>query len=92
MAGASDAHVTMALNLASLLRSHVRGMGCRVYIADIKAYIEACNRFYYPDVMVTYKSRDADTSTYKRFPKLIVEVLSDSTKALDREDKEETNL
>lgn len=31
MAGASDPHVTIALNLARLLRSHVRGTACRVY-------------------------------------------------------------
>ena len=30
MAGASDSHITIALNLATLLRSHVRGSGCRV--------------------------------------------------------------
>lgn len=36
MAGASDLHVTIAFNLATLLRSHVRDSGCRVYIADIK--------------------------------------------------------
>jgi Uma2 family endonuclease len=87
MAGASDAHVTIALNLATLLRSHVRGSGCRVYIADMKARIESLNRFYYPDVMVTCDPRDLETSTYKRFPSLIVEVLSDSTEAGDRGDK-----
>ena len=87
MAGASDNHVTIALNLATLLRSHVRGSGCRVCIADMKARIESLNRFYYPDVMVTCDPRDLETSTYKRFPSLIVEVLSDSTEAGDRGDK-----
>lgn len=87
MAGASDAHVTIAGNLFALLRSHVRGTGCRVYISDMKARIEARNRFYYPDVIVTCDARDSETSDYKRFPKLIVEVLSDSTEAFDRGDK-----
>jgi Uma2 family endonuclease len=87
MAGASDVHVTIAGNLFALLRSHVRGTDCRVYIADMKARLEARNCFYYPDVMVTCDPRDADTSTYKRFPKLIVEVLSESTEAFDRGDK-----
>lgn len=87
MAGASDPHVTVAGNLFALLRSHVRGSGCRVYIADMKARIESLNRFYYPDVMVTCDSRDQETPTYKRFPSLIVEVLSDSTEAFDRGDK-----
>ncbi|NER84016.1 MAG: Uma2 family endonuclease [Leptolyngbya sp. SIO1D8] len=87
MAGASDVHVTIALNLAVLLRNHVRGKGCRVYIADMKARLDARNCFYYPDVMVTCDPRDSETDTYKRFPKLIVEVLSDSTEAFDRGDK-----
>lgn len=64
MAGASDPHVTIAGNLFALLRSHVRGSGCRVYIADMKARIESLNRFYYPDVMVTCDPRDQDTPTY----------------------------
>ncbi len=87
MAGASDEHVTIALNLATLLRSHVRGTGCRVYISDMKARIEARNRFFYPDVMVTCDPRDQETEGYKRFPKLVVEVLSESTEAFDRGDK-----
>jgi Uma2 family endonuclease len=87
MAGASDPHVTIAGNLFALLRSHVRGSGCRVYISDMKARIESFNRFYYPDVMVTCDPRDQETPTYKRFPTLIVEVLSDSTEAFDRGDK-----
>lgn len=87
MAGASDPHVTLAGNLFALLRSHVRGSGCRVYISDMKARLESLNRFYYPDVMVTCDPRDRETPTYKRFPTLIVEVLSDSTEAFDRGDK-----
>lgn len=87
MAGATDEHVTIALNLATLLRSHVRGTGCRVYISDMKARIEARNRFFYPDVMITCDPRDQETSAYKRFPKLVVEVLSESTEAFDRGDK-----
>lgn len=87
MAGASDTHVTIAGNLFALLRNYVRGTDCRVYIADMKACIEARNCYYYPDVMVTCDPRDRENSTYKRFPKLIVEVLSDSTEAFDRGDK-----
>ncbi len=87
MAGASDTHVTIALNVATLLRSHLRGSGCRVYITDMKVRLDDRNCFFYPDVMVTCDPRDRDMPTYKRFPKLIVEVLSDSTEAFDRGDK-----
>ena len=87
MAGASDTHVTIAGNLFALLRSHVRGTSCRVYISDMKARIDARNCFYYPDVMVTCDVRDQEASDYKRFPKLVIEVLSQSTEAFDRGDK-----
>lgn len=87
MAGALDPHVTIAGNLFAFLWSHVRGTGCRVYMAEMKARIESLNRYYYPDVMVTCDQRDRETLAYKRFPCLIVEVLSDSTEAFDRGDK-----
>lgn len=87
MAGASDAHVTIAGNLFTLLRSHVRGTGCRVYMADMKAQIEQANIFYYPDVMVTCDERDRTSVYFKRYPCLIVEVLSPTTEGFDRGDK-----
>lgn len=87
MAGTTDTHNTIALNLATLIRSHLRGTNCRVYFADIKARLEECNCFYYPDLLVTCDPQDQETSTYKRFPKLIVEVLSASTEGFDRGDK-----
>ena len=87
MAGANDAHVTVSLNLATIVRSHVRGSGCRVFISDMKARIEKLNRYYYPDVMVTCDERDKENTQEKKFPCLIVEVLSDSTEAFDRGDK-----
>lgn len=87
MVGANDAHVTIAANLCTLLRNHVRGSDCRVYISDMKARLETLNRFYYPDILVTCDTRDRETSTHKRFPCLIVEILSDSTEAFDRGDK-----
>ncbi len=87
MAGASDRHITTAGNLFILLRNSLRGSGCRVYISDMKVQIESLNRYYYPDIMVTCDERDRETPLYKRFPSLIVEVLSDSTEAFDRGDK-----
>ncbi|MGD1700117.1 Uma2 family endonuclease [Dapis sp. BLCC M229] len=87
IAGASDAHVTISLNLASALRSYLRDSGCRVYMSDMKAHIETTNTFYYPDVMVTCDARDKALVNHKKYPCLIVEVLSESTEAFDRGDK-----
>lgn len=87
MAGATDTHVTIAGNIFALLLTHLRGSGCRVYISDMKVRIESKSRFFYPDVMVTCESKDIENTTYKAFPCLIIEVLSDSTEAFDRGDK-----
>jgi Uma2 family endonuclease len=87
MAGASDAHVTIAGNFFALLRNHLRGSKCRVFISDMKARIEELNIYYYPDVLVTCDERDRTESTLKRYPKVIIEVLSPSTEAFDRGDK-----
>ncbi|WP_072620285.1 Uma2 family endonuclease [Spirulina major] len=87
MAGASEAHVTIAGNIFALLRSHVRGSGCRVYMADMKTRIDATNCYYYPDVLVTCDERDRALKQFKQHPCLIIEVLSPETEACDRGDK-----
>ncbi|MEO1132134.1 MAG: Uma2 family endonuclease [Cyanobacteria bacterium J06639_1] len=87
MAGASNNHVTIAGNLFALLRSHVRGSGCRVFISDTKVHVQSRNSYYYPDVVVSCDRRDREFPNFLRYPKLIVEVLSDATEAFDRGDK-----
>ncbi|BDI16015.1 hypothetical protein ANSO36C_18170 [Nostoc cf. commune SO-36] len=84
MAGASDAHVTVSMNVSMLLRNHLRGSGCRVYMLDMKAQIDIINRYFYPDVMVTCDTRDKEFEYFKRHPSLIIEVLSESTEGYDR--------
>jgi Uma2 family endonuclease len=88
MAGASERHNTIALNLATAFRIHLRGGPCRAYIADFKVRLEV-NRediFYYPDVMVACV-RDGVEEYFLRYPKVIVEVLSPSTESIDRREK-----
>jgi Uma2 family endonuclease len=84
MAGAGDAHVTIALNLASLLRAHVRGGPCRVYIADMKLRVEQADAFFYPDVFVTCDPADAGRRTAKQQATVVIEVLSERTEGYDR--------
>ena len=87
IAGASNAHVLIALNVASALRNHSRGRGCLTYISDTKAHIESVNTYYYPDVIVSCDQRDRAFDNFLRYPCLIVEVLSSTTEAFDRGDK-----
>ena len=87
MSGTTTPHNIIIGNLFPLLKNHLRGKGCRVFFTDVKAQIDSCNCYYYPDVMVTCDSRDRELLQFQRHPCLIVEVLSDSTEAFDRGDK-----
>lgn len=86
MVGVRDTHNTIALNVASQLRSTLRGGPCRVFMSDVKLRVEEADAFYYPDVFVTCDARDTD-SYVKRYPILVIEILSPSTEAIDRREK-----
>ena len=88
MAGASKAHVIITGNLSALLINHLRGKGCIAYATDMKVRLPLLNLFYYPDLAVTCDERDrTSTEAFILYPKLVIEVLSDSTEAFDRGDK-----
>lgn len=87
MAGASNNHVLITVNIITLLRNQVRGKGCRVYASDTKIKIESINTYYYPDIAVSCDERDRNLTQYISYPCLIIEVLSDRTEAFDRGDK-----
>lgn len=84
MAGASRAHGTIATNLVSLLRPAIRGKRCGLYVADMKVVVPEIPAIRYPDVVVTCGPRDLEDDQLTRFPILLVEILSESTEALDR--------
>jgi len=81
MAGASINHNRISGNFFSELRATLKGKICEPFIADMKVGIQG--DFYYPDVMVTCDEHNDDTDYVKYAPKLIVEVLSKSTRATD---------
>lgn len=88
MAGVSKAHVIITGNLSALLVNHLRGTTCIAYVTDMKIRLPSLNLFYYPDVAVTCDDRDrVSVEAFILHPKLIIEVLSDSTEAFDRGDK-----
>ncbi|NJM78076.1 MAG: Uma2 family endonuclease [Acaryochloridaceae cyanobacterium RU_4_10] len=87
MAGANDAHNLITGSFYSLLRNHLRGKGCLPYTGDMKAQIDVRDIYYYPDILVICDPRDRSSEYSKRYPCLIVEVLSDSTEAFDRGNK-----
>jgi Uma2 family endonuclease len=84
MAGTTKAHNTISLNLAILFREKLKNSNCQTFMADIKVNISNQKRFFYPDIVVTCDDND-DVNAYDiKFPKVIVEVLSESTEKFDR--------
>jgi Uma2 family endonuclease len=88
MAGASVSHNLISGNLFAALRSPLRGSPCGEFIADVKVRLHLANDdiFYYPGVMVACDPRDTD-KFFKRFPKMLIEVMSDTTERIDRHEK-----
>jgi Uma2 family endonuclease len=88
MAGATKAHVLITGNLSALLLNHLRGSGCISYATNMKVRLPHSRLFYYPDLAVTCDDNDKNSNEdFIQHPKLIIEVLSDSTEAFDRGDK-----
>jgi len=86
MAGGTLAHNDIAVNLLTAQRPSLRKRGCRINIADAKVTITP-TIYRYPDLVITCDERDKTALNAIAHPKLIVEVLSASTEALDRGDK-----
>jgi len=84
MTGATDNHVTIAGNLALLLKQKLKGTPFRTYISDMKVRVEKADSFFYPDILVSCDDQDRQNSLYKQNPIFIAEVLSPSTEAFDR--------
>jgi Uma2 family endonuclease len=86
MSGGSEQHSLIAVNLYTLLRTKLRGTGCRVFSSDMKIWIPKLKIFYYPDLSVVCDAQDRERY-YKSKPCLIIEVLSPSTQRIDRQEK-----
>jgi Uma2 family endonuclease len=81
MAGSSDSHNAITLNVASWLRERLRGRDCHVRAADVKVTLPS-GRWLYPDVFVRCGPRTGRETAFGD-PVLVVEVLSASTAGID---------
>ncbi|MEG3840364.1 Uma2 family endonuclease [Microcoleus sp. herbarium14] len=88
MAGGSDDHSRLAINFLTAINFHLRDGDCQFFSGDVKVNY-ADTFFYYPDAFVTCDPRDRSDRYVKRYPKLIAEVLSPSTKKFVSEALEE---
>ena len=83
-AGARQNHVVVAGNCFAALRQRLRGTPCRAYISDMQLEVAQADAVFYPDVIVSCHPEDLAAERVLHHPRVIVEVLSDSTVAYDR--------
>ncbi|MCC7527733.1 MAG: Uma2 family endonuclease [Candidatus Melainabacteria bacterium] len=86
MSGSTYAHNVIAGNFYGILHAHLRGSGCVAFMNDMKLNVKAADSFYYPDIMVTCEKPRND-AVFVDSPVLVVEILSPSTKQIDRREK-----
>jgi Uma2 family endonuclease len=85
LAGASEAHNRIAVNVLAALLPAARAAGCRVVGSDQKLQ-PGNDLYYYPDVQVLCDPTDNDP-LIKHRPCVVVEVSSEGTEAIDRREK-----
>lgn len=87
MAGGTDNHDRISLNLLTLINLHLGdSRDCRFHSGNVKVNYKD-EYYYYPDAFVTCDPRDRQDRYLKRYPKLIAEVLSPSTEVFDQGEK-----
>jgi Uma2 family endonuclease len=90
MVDSSPEHNIITANIITELKTRLRQNGCLTFASDLRVRVDACNRYFYPDVSVVcgqpvYQNLERLRSLDN--PTLIVEVLSESTERNDRGDK-----
>jgi len=86
MVGGTARHNRVTLNLAGRISDHLDGTPCQVFAENMKVQL-ADDGVLYPDVVVTCGKAQAGDEQTITDPKLVIEVLSPSTKGYDKRDK-----
>lgn len=89
MTGGTPDHNELVINLATLLKTALRGKPYRIFGADQRLWIPDRNLYTYPDVMVVEKPVQLQTGRTDTVtnPCFIAEVLSKSTRDYDHGEK-----
>ena len=83
MAGASISHQRIISNLVINIGTHLKHTPCEVFSSDIKVRADSGKKYFYPDALVVCQNDDKD-AYYTESPRIIVEVLSNSTRKFDK--------
>jgi Uma2 family endonuclease len=79
MAGAHSNHNRLTATLIRKIGNHLDGKPCQPYASDMK--VKVGTKFFYPDVLVDCSNING---YFTESPKLIIEVLSKSTRRTDK--------
>jgi Uma2 family endonuclease len=90
MAGASPEHNAIVYDLTLELGPQLRHRYCQGFSSDLRVWVPACNKYYYPDgVVVCGEPLYQDVAGMRSLlnPTLLIEVLSESTAHTDHSEK-----
>lgn len=88
MSGTTSGHGRIVANISCELSLQLRGRRCEAFTSELKVRIRTANAhfYYYPDVVVDC-GNNADDNLFADEPRVIFEVLSESTQRTDRGEK-----
>jgi Uma2 family endonuclease len=86
MAGGTETHALIAMNIGASIRTRLRGTGCRIVGSDLRVVVAATASAYYPDLMILCGDSQPDPRFRNSVttPRVLFEILSRSTAAYDR--------
>jgi Uma2 family endonuclease len=90
MAGASVAHNRLVAALLGVLGRQLRGSPCEALPSDMRVWVPSAAGYVYPDVSIACAPMELerlDGVETLRNPRVIFEVLSDTSEAFDRGEK-----
>jgi Uma2 family endonuclease len=89
MAGGTPEHAALIMAIGAALVTQLRGGTCRVFSSDLRVRVLATGLATYPDVTVVCGElrTDPGSALIAVNPKILIEVLSDSTASYDRGEK-----
>jgi Uma2 family endonuclease len=89
MSGASLKHNRIVAGLAVAVGAQLRGKPCEPFFGDMRVKVSPTGLYTYPDVVIVCGEPQLEDTHFDTLlnPKVIIEVLSDSTEAYDRGSK-----